>query len=103
MPLIYWKKMLVFNPDKRITVEQALEHPYLAPLHDSEEETVSEAQFTFEFDNVNLSKEQLRQLILEEARQYRTPEEIANAASMAFAATNNAEPHVLRANSAGAL
>mmetsp|Transcript_35190 Transcript_35190/g.139819 ORF Transcript_35190/g.139819 Transcript_35190/m.139819 type:complete len:105 (-) Transcript_35190:3082-3396(-) len=34
------EKMLVFNPDKRITVEQALEHPYLAPLHDSEEETV---------------------------------------------------------------
>ncbi|KAJ8901844.1 hypothetical protein NDN08_004049 [Rhodosorus marinus] len=97
------EKMLVFNPDKRITVEQALKHPYLAPLHDSEEEKVSEAQFTFEFDNVNLSKEQLRQLILEEARQYRTPEEIANAASMAFAATNNAEPHVLQANSAGAL
>ena len=23
------KKMLIFNPDKRITVEQALKHPFL--------------------------------------------------------------------------
>lgn len=27
------KQMLVFNPDKRITVEQALDHPYLDTLH----------------------------------------------------------------------
>lgn len=28
------EKMLIFNPDKRITLEQALAHPYLAELHE---------------------------------------------------------------------
>jgi serine/threonine protein kinase len=28
------EKMLQFNPDKRITVEEALAHPYLAQMHD---------------------------------------------------------------------
>ena len=27
------KKLLIFDPDKRITVNQALSHPYLADLH----------------------------------------------------------------------
>lgn len=34
------KRMLVFNPLKRITAEQALEHPYFAKLHDPSEEPV---------------------------------------------------------------
>jgi len=33
-------RMLMFNPNKRITVEQALEHPFLATLHDLNEEPV---------------------------------------------------------------
>ena len=32
------KKMLVFNPTKRITAEKALEHPYFSKLHIPEEE-----------------------------------------------------------------
>lgn len=31
-------KLLVFNPDKRITVEEALHHPYVAQFHNSREE-----------------------------------------------------------------
>ena len=27
------KKMLEFDPEKRITIQQALEHPYMAKLH----------------------------------------------------------------------
>ncbi|KAG2382799.1 hypothetical protein C9374_004766 [Naegleria lovaniensis] len=43
------KKMLHFNPVKRITVEQALEHPYLANLHDPEDEpTCPPFDFAFE-------------------------------------------------------
>ena len=30
-------KMLTFNPDKRITIEQALEHPYMESLHSPED------------------------------------------------------------------
>jgi len=32
------KKLLMFNPDKRITVEEALEHPYVSQFHNTEEE-----------------------------------------------------------------
>jgi mitogen-activated protein kinase 15 len=34
------QKMLQFNPNKRITVEEALEHPYVAFFHHPEEEIV---------------------------------------------------------------
>ena len=33
-------KMLTFDPAVRITCEQALEHPYLAPWHDPTDEPV---------------------------------------------------------------
>lgn len=36
-------KMLVLDPHKRISVEQALEHPYLASLHDEELEPIAES------------------------------------------------------------
>lgn len=32
------RKMLVFNPRNRISVEEALEHPYLRDFHSPEEE-----------------------------------------------------------------
>jgi len=32
------KKLLMFNPDKRITVEESLAHPYVAQFHNPEEE-----------------------------------------------------------------
>jgi mitogen-activated protein kinase 1/3 len=31
-------KMLVFNPARRFTVEEALRHPYLSEYYDSEDE-----------------------------------------------------------------
>lgn len=36
------EKMLVINPKKRITVTEALAHPYLASLHMAEDEPVHE-------------------------------------------------------------
>lgn len=34
------KKFLIFDPDKRISVEEALRHPYLADLHLEEDEPI---------------------------------------------------------------
>ena len=34
------KKLLVFNPTKRITVEEALKHPYLEALHFPDDEVI---------------------------------------------------------------
>jgi len=54
------EKMLRFDPDKRITVEEALEHPYLAQLHDPNDEPVCEEVFNFIWDDVPLNKEMLK-------------------------------------------
>jgi len=44
-------KMLVFDPAKRITVEEALAHPYLESLHDEVDEPCAETPFTFDFED----------------------------------------------------
>ena len=45
------KKMLAFNPTERITVEEALSHPYLAKLHDVTDEPVCPVPFHFVRDS----------------------------------------------------
>ena len=34
------KKLLTFNPDKRITAEEALNHPFLSDFHDPQDEVL---------------------------------------------------------------
>lgn len=41
-------KMLVFHPAHRISVEDALAHPWLAALHDESDEPVAEEPFRFD-------------------------------------------------------
>lgn len=58
------EKLLAFNPAKRITVEEALRHPYLEPYHDPDDEPtadpIPEEFFDFDKNKDNLSKEQLK-------------------------------------------
>ena len=66
------EKMLIFNPEKRINVEECLKHPYLASLHDVNDEPVADAPFTFAFEQHNggeMSEETVRRLILQELKQ----------------------------------
>jgi len=62
-------KMLEFNPEKRITVEDALAHPYLASLHDPEDEPDCPNLVSLDFDNTSttLTKSILRELIYKES------------------------------------
>ncbi|XP_038714618.1 mitogen-activated protein kinase 3-like [Tripterygium wilfordii] len=60
-------RMLTFDPTKRITVEEALAHPYLARLHDVEDEPVCLEPFSFDFENQNLGEEQMKDMIYKEA------------------------------------
>ncbi len=66
------EKLLAFNPVKRITVEEALKHPYLEPYHDPEDEPtaepIPEEFFDFDKNKDNLSKEQLRRKYLQQAQ-----------------------------------
>uniref|UniRef100_A0A7S0ZER1 Mitogen-activated protein kinase n=1 Tax=Timspurckia oligopyrenoides TaxID=708627 RepID=A0A7S0ZER1_9RHOD len=63
-------RVLVFDPAKRISVEEALTHPYLASLHDPEDEPFCQTSFEFEFEMEQLNQQQLRQLIFEEVMLY---------------------------------
>jgi mitogen-activated protein kinase 1/3 len=58
------EKLLSFNPVKRISVEEALRHPYLEPYHDPEDEPeaapIPEEFFDFDKNKDNLTKEQLK-------------------------------------------
>eukprot|EP00033_Pygsuia_biforma_P004856 GCRY01005324.1.p1 GENE.GCRY01005324.1~~GCRY01005324.1.p1 ORF type:complete len:476 (+),score=109.77 GCRY01005324.1:128-1429(+) len=60
------EQMLKFDPAKRISVDQALAHPYLHELHDPKDEPVHERIFNFEFENVKLQQDDLRRLIYQE-------------------------------------
>ena len=60
------QRMLIFHPGKRITVEEALSHPYLASLHDPSDEPLAHAEFSFEFERMPLTKHALRELLTSE-------------------------------------
>jgi len=51
------KKLLIFDPQKRITVNEALKHSYLAALHcpEDEPETTAVNKIDFDFENHNLT------------------------------------------------
>jgi len=50
------QKLLMFNPDKRISAEGALEHPYIAQFHNPEEEITCDKQIVMPLnDNKKLS------------------------------------------------
>jgi serine/threonine protein kinase len=61
------ERMLVFDPFKRITVEQALSHPYLASLHDINDEPGCHAPFEFDFEQPSFTEEHIKELIMMEA------------------------------------
>ena len=57
--------MLVFDPDKRITIDDALAHPYLSELHNIDDEPVGEqvSHFDFDFELFSLSISEFKDLI----------------------------------------
>lgn len=63
-------KLLAFNPSTRITVEEALDHPYLEPYHDPDDEPVAEPIpsdfFDFDYAPEKLRTEDLKVLIYNE-------------------------------------
>jgi serine/threonine protein kinase len=66
------KKMLDFNPDKRITVEDALGHSYLSALHFPEDEPVTTpvSLFDFDYERQLLTMRDLKDLMYEEILLY---------------------------------
>ncbi|KAG5518124.1 hypothetical protein PMAC_003310 [Pneumocystis sp. 'macacae'] len=64
------EKLLAFNPAKRLTVEEALQHQYLEPYHDPDDEPtappISPSFFDFDRMKDKLTKNDLKVLIYKE-------------------------------------
>lgn len=66
------KKMLKYNPEERITIEDALNHEFIGDLHYEADEptTVPVSAFDFDFEIYDLSIEEQKELILDEIALY---------------------------------
>jgi len=72
----FLQRTLTFDPKKRMTVDECLEHPYLEGYHDPDDEPVVQSLdpdfFDFDFHKDDLSKEQLKELLYEEVTSFRS-------------------------------
>lgn len=70
------KKMLVFDPAERISVTDALAHPYLQQLHFPDDEPTTDlvSAYDFDFEKFSLTKEDFKDLIYEEIMLYHSDE-----------------------------
>lgn len=64
-------RLLDLNPKTRITIDEAIKHPYLESLHDPDDEPVFEGEINFDFENdPDLTLEDVKKLILQEISFY---------------------------------
>jgi mitogen-activated protein kinase 1/3 len=69
------KKLLVFDPNERLSADEALKHPFFKDLYEPEKVTHVQplSYFDFEFENYSLDKKILRELICDEIYLYHNP------------------------------
>lgn len=64
-------RLLDLNPKRRITIGEAIKHPYLENLHDPDDEPVFEGEIDFNFESdPNLTLDDIKKLILQEISHY---------------------------------
>ena len=63
------QKMLVFDPSKRISVTQALEHPYMSPLYDPSANPPAQVPIDLDIDE-NIGTDMIREMLWQEMLQY---------------------------------
>eukprot|EP01059_Diplonema_ambulator_P032073 TRINITY_DN6107_c0_g1_i1.p1 TRINITY_DN6107_c0_g1~~TRINITY_DN6107_c0_g1_i1.p1 ORF type:complete len:468 (+),score=134.04 TRINITY_DN6107_c0_g1_i1:136-1404(+) len=63
-------KMLKFNYRDRITVDEALAHPFLQESRTASPPLTAEKRFLFEYDGANLSLSQMKEIVLREVAKY---------------------------------
>jgi mitogen-activated protein kinase 1/3 len=64
------KQMLIFDPNHRISVIEALQHPYMASLHLPEDEPDAGFVFDWSYEQGKLEKSDLQQLVFDEVYLY---------------------------------
>jgi len=66
------RKMLQFNPKKRITIEESINHPFLSKIRDKTREVAAPGPIILEFEKEGeLTAERLRELFIDEIKQYK--------------------------------
>lgn len=72
------KKMLTFDPERRITIDEALAHPYMERLHFEDDEPTGDpvCDFDFDFELFSLKIPEYKELIFEEIKLYHSQEAI---------------------------
>ena len=63
------RRLLQFDVSKRITVDQALSHPYLEDVRDLQSE-LRHKKVAFDFEDVTLNMQTIYELIVDEIAQY---------------------------------
>ncbi|KAF8113797.1 hypothetical protein N665_0045s0040 [Sinapis alba] len=61
------ERMLIFDPNRRISVDEALGHAYLSPHHDVDKEPVCPTPFSFDFEHPSCMEEHIKELIYKES------------------------------------
>eukprot|EP01023_Acetabularia_acetabulum_P040059 TRINITY_DN3875_c0_g4_i1.p1 TRINITY_DN3875_c0_g4~~TRINITY_DN3875_c0_g4_i1.p1 ORF type:complete len:408 (+),score=43.99 TRINITY_DN3875_c0_g4_i1:147-1370(+) len=59
-------KMLAFNPAKRITLEEALQHQWIQELHDESDEPVSESSFNLNATDAQMTTDICKNMFVED-------------------------------------
>ena len=65
------EKMLTWDPRKRMTVEEGLEHPFVASLHDPMDEPITFPLDEFEFERPDITMAEMKELMWKEVLRYR--------------------------------
>jgi mitogen-activated protein kinase 7 len=68
--MLLMDQLLEFNPDKRITAEEALKHPYLSQYYQPEDEPSHPKLFDFGFEKAQTIDE-IKKILLENVRQHK--------------------------------
>ena len=66
------RRLLSFDPDQRLTVNEAIQHPYLETLHCMEDEPTGEplSKLDYDFEHHFLTSSEYRELLLMEIAKY---------------------------------
>jgi len=65
-------QMLVFDPRKRISIADAIEHPFLSAVRQRKHEFTAPEGLLDDFDLVDLSRDQLKAKLIEEIQQFQS-------------------------------